>query len=71
MKLRPLVNPDYKPSGDMLHALNWYETVCRMRKVQEVSEDDVVRFLLEDEGRPDLAAAFVTEYLCELPVEPQ
>ena len=67
MRLRPLVNPDSPPSGDMLLALNWFETKCRIAGVSEVTEEDVVRFLVEDEGRIDLGKAFVTRYLCALP----
>lgn len=71
MKLRPILNPDHPPRGDLFNALNWYETLCRMRGVTEVSEDEVVRHLLEEEGRADLAMAFSASHLCELPDAPQ
>ena len=71
MKLRPMLNPDNPPTGDMFTALNWLETVCRMRGKTEITEAEVVQHLLTDEGRPDLAKAFVMDYLCSLPDEPQ
>lgn len=61
MKLRPILNPDNPPEGDMFTELNWFETVCRMRGRSEVSEDEVVAHLIA-EGRDDLALAFVTDY---------
>lgn len=70
MKLRPLLNPDHPPSGDMLSLLEWFETRCRVRGAAWVSEDDVRRFLRE-EGRPDLAEAFVSDYFCALPADAQ
>lgn len=61
MKLRPIINPDNPPEGDMFTELNWFETVCRMRGRSEVSKDEVVAHLIA-EGRDDLALAFVTDY---------
>lgn len=55
----------------MFDALNWFETLCRMRGVTEVSEADVRHHLIEEEKRPDLADAFVRAYFCELPDAPQ
>lgn len=71
MKLRPVINPDNPPEGDLFNALNWYETLCRMRGVTEVTEDEVVHHLLEDEKRPDLAMAFSASHLCALPDDPR
>ena len=71
MTLRPILNPNNPPKGDMFDALNWFETLCRMRGVTEVSEADVRRHLAEEEKRPDLAEAFVRAYFCELPAEPR
>lgn len=61
MKMKPLLNPDHPPRGDMFEQLNWLETLCRMRGVSEISEDDVLGHLI-NEGRVDLAKAFVTDY---------
>lgn len=66
MNLRPILNPDHAPKGDMLDALTWLETRCRIRGTAFVTEDDVLKFL-RDEGRPDLAVAFVTDFLLPLP----
>lgn len=54
----------------MFNALNWFETLCRMRGKNEVTEDEVVEYLMS-EGRPDLAMAFVRDYFSELPDAPQ
>lgn len=70
MKLRPILNPDNPPTGDMFIALNWFETLCRMRGKAEVTEDEVVEHLMS-EGRPDLAMAFVRDYFSELPDAPR
>ena len=66
MKLRPLLNPEHSPSGDMLSLLEWFETRCRARGVAWVDTEDVKQFLREEE-RPDLADVFVNDYLCALP----
>lgn len=47
----------------MFTALNWLETRCRMRGVTSVSEEEVVRFLSEEENRLDLAKAFNPSFL--------
>lgn len=65
VRLRPILNPDSPPSGDMLDALVWLETRCRMQGQTDVTESEVRRFLAE-EGGPDLAATFVTEHLMPL-----
>lgn len=70
MKLRPILNPDNPPTGDMFNALNWFETLCRMRGKTEVTEDEVLEHLIA-EGRIDLARAFVRDYFSELPDAPQ
>lgn len=70
MKLRPLLNPEHPPSGDMLGLLEWFETRCRVRGLAWVNADDVRRFLRE-EGRPDLADSFVSDFLCALPADAQ
>lgn len=68
MKLRPILNPDNPPKGDMLTELNWFETLCRTQGRTEVSEEEVVAHLIA-EGRDDLAMAFLTDYF--LPVASQ
>lgn len=65
--LRPILNPNNMPEGDMFLALNWLETLCRLSGKTEISEGDVVQHLLKEEGRLDLAKAFVKEYLLPLP----
>ena len=65
--LRPVINPDNPPSGDLFNALNWLEALCRTNGVERVTENDVRRFLAEDEGRPDLAKVFSAEHLCAFP----
>lgn len=70
MKLRPILNPDNPPTGAMFEVLNWFETLCRMRGKTEVTEDEVLAFLIA-EDRLDLAKAFVRDYFCELPDAPQ
>lgn len=67
MSARPIINPDNPPTGDMFTALNWLETVCRMRGKTEITEAEVVDHLLFNEGRPDLAKAFAMVYFCALP----
>ncbi len=71
MKLRPILNPEHPPEGDMFNALNWFETLCRMRGVTEVTEEDVLMHLIREEDRPDLAKAFSPTYFCALPDEPR
>lgn len=71
MKLQPIINPDNPPTGDLFLALNWYETLCRMRGVTEVEEADVLRHLLEYEGSLDLVKAFSAEHFCAPPAGPQ
>lgn len=66
MKLRPILNPDNPPTGDMFLALNWFETLCRMRGKTEVAEDEVLEHLIA-EGRIDLAKAFVRDYFLAEP----
>jgi hypothetical protein len=61
--MRPILNPDNPPTGDMFTALNWLETLCRMRGQMEITEAEVVEHLAVAEGRPDLARAFATGYL--------
>lgn len=65
--MRPILNPDCVPKGDMFTALNWLETKCRLSGKREVTEAEVICFLTEEEKRPDLAEAFATGYLCPLP----
>ncbi len=62
MKLRPLLNHNHLPSGDMLLALNWFEARCIIRGIPEVTEAEVVEYLRQDKGREDLAKAFVSDY---------
>lgn len=66
-KLLAIVDPDECPAGDMAKALNWFETKCRIRKVRQVSADEVRAFLREDYARPDLEAAFSPRYLLSSP----
>jgi hypothetical protein len=47
----------------MFKALNWYETLCRIQGITEVTEADVVGHLTQGEGRVDLAKDFVSDYL--------
>lgn len=70
MTLVPIPNPDHPPTGDLLTALLWLETRCRIRGITEVTEEQVRAFLTEEEKRPDLAAKFVRAHLCERPDEP-
>lgn len=62
MKMKPLLNPDHPPRGDMFDALNWFETLCRIKGVTEITDEDVLDHLIQKEGRIDLAKAFVTDY---------
>lgn len=54
----------------MFNALNWFETLCRMRGKAEVTEDEVLEHLIA-EDRLDLAKTFVRAYFLELPDAPQ
>lgn len=65
------MNPDHPPEGDLLTALTWFETRCRIRGLKEVTEAQVREFLAEEEGRPDLASEFVRAHLCERPDAPR
>lgn len=71
MKLKPILNPDHAPSGDMFKALNWLETRCSMRGIHSVTEQEVREFLEREEWRPDLAADFDPRYLIPLPDDAQ
>jgi len=61
-KLKPLVNPDASMDHDMLLALNWLETYCRINNVRVITTEEVRDFLVRD-GRDDLAEAFKDDYL--------
>lgn len=61
-KLKPLVNPDAAMEHDMLLALNWLETYCRINGVRVITTEEVRDFLTQDD-RPDLAEAFKDDYL--------
>jgi hypothetical protein len=47
-KLRPIANPDNPPRGSLERALRWFETRCRLRGIDEVTEADVRNFLREE-----------------------
>ena len=61
-KLRPLLNPDFYPKGDMWLELTMLEGLCRAREKWEVTEEEVREFLRE-RGRPDLAEEFNSRHL--------
>lgn len=61
--MRPILNPDNPPTGDMFTALNWLETLCRIGGQTYITEAEVLDHLAVTEGRPDLARAFVTGFL--------
>lgn len=67
--LRPIINPELPPTGDMLDALTWLETAHRMREIAKITEGEARAFLRDEEGRPDLAEAFSPLFL--LPIEPR
>lgn len=62
MLLSPNVNTDVKMTQKMMHALNRHEAICRCLRVQEVSEEDVRKFLTDEYGQ-EFAAKFKPEYL--------
>lgn len=67
MKLLPLRNFEAAVTEDMEDALNWYCAQCQTRGIGVVSAEHARAFLRDEERRPDLAAAFVSELLCPHP----
>ena len=63
MKLRPILNPDFYPEGDMWLELTMFETLCRANEKWIVTEDEARQFL-RDRGRSDLAEDFNPLHLC-------
>lgn len=63
MELRPILNPDCYPEGDMWLELTMLETLCRAKE-QWVISDEEARQFLRDRGRPDLAEKFNPRHLC-------
>lgn len=63
MKLRPILNPDCYPGGDMWLELTMLETLCRAKEKWTITEDEAREFLRE-RGRPDLAEKFNPRHLC-------
>lgn len=57
MDVRPILNWENMPCGDMLRKLAVFEALCNARGLTVVPEDDVRAFLRE-EGREDLARDF-------------
>ena len=62
MNLRPILNPDHYPEGDMWLHLSMLETLCRAEERWVVTED-YVRDFLRSRGREDLAEDFSPRHL--------
>lgn len=58
-----LMDPETCPDGDMYDELLWFETQCRIQKKTRTTEAEVRAFLRDEQGRPDLAEAFSTDFL--------
>lgn len=65
--LYPLRNFDVAVSDDMASALNWFCARSKIRRVREITTEDVRTFLREDQNRPDLADQFVSDLLLPHP----
>ena len=63
IELLTIMDPEECPDGDMYRELNWFETICRIKKISRTTEDRVRAFLQDDRGRPDLADQFKASYL--------
>lgn len=60
--MKPVLNWEHMPRGDMLHLLSMFTAVCDVRDVETVTAEDVAQFLT-DKGRPDLVQKFSPAYL--------
>lgn len=60
--MKPILNWERMPKGEMLHLLSIFEAVCNAKGIESVSLADVARFF-EDKGRPQLIEKFSPSYL--------